>query len=174
MNFADHRFMKIAGPLINNKEFQKMKHIRHHDESVYDHVMNVSYQSYKIAYKAGLNWEATIRGALLHDFYLYKFDKRLRLRLPLDALNHAIMHPVRALENASRCFELDELERDIIIRHMFPVRIPRYKESWIVSMVDKYLAVQEYYQNFRKSTSRKYREQFSPVSFDHVQYNEAG
>lgn len=173
MNFADHRFMKIAGPLINNKEFQTMKHIKHHDESVYDHVMNVAYQSYKIAYKAGLDWEATIRGALLHDFYLYKFDKRFRLRLPLDALNHAVMHPVRALENASRHFELNELERDIIVRHMFPVRIPRFKESWIVSMVDKHLAVQEYYQNFRKSISKKYREQYSTIQFSEVQYSEA-
>lgn len=173
MNFADHRFMKVAGPLINNKEFQKMKHIQHHDESVFDHVMSVSYKSYKIAYRAGLNWEATIRGALLHDFYLYKFDKTIRLRLPIDAIKHAVMHPVKAFENASKHFELNDMERDIIIRHMFPVRIPRYKESWIVSMVDKYLAVQEYYQNFRKTTSRKYREKYNAVRFDEFQYNEA-
>ncbi|HAE41766.1 MAG TPA: phosphohydrolase [Clostridiales bacterium] len=173
MNFADHRFMKIAGPIINHKEFQKMKHIKHHDESVFDHVMSVSYKSYRIAYKIGLDWEATIRGALLHDFYLYKFDKTIRLRLPIDAIRHAIMHPVKAFENASEHFILNEMERDIIIRHMFPVRIPRYKESWIVSMVDKYLAVQEYYQNFRKTTSRKYRENYNALRFDEVQYNEA-
>jgi uncharacterized protein len=160
MKYTDYRFMKVAGPIVNNNGFQKMKYIKHHDESVYEHVLDVAFHSYKIAYKKGLDWESTIRGALLHDFYLYKFDKTPRLRLPLDALKHAIGHPVTALENAKKFFKLNKIERDIIVSHMFPVRIPRYKESWIVSYVDKYLAVYEYYLNFRKSTSKKYREAY--------------
>ncbi|MBN2286715.1 MAG: HD domain-containing protein [Tissierellales bacterium] len=160
MKYADTKFMKIAGPLINNKEFQKMKTIKHHDESVYDHVVDVAYHSYKMAYKRGLDWESTIRGALLHDFYLYKFDKTPRVRLPYDALKHMIHHPIIALENATRLFELNRKEKDIIVSHMFPARIPKFKESWIVSYVDKYLAVYEYYLNFRKLTSKKYREAY--------------
>ncbi len=150
MKFTDHRFMKVAGPIISNNVFQKMKHIKHHDESVYEHVLDVAYQSYKIAYKMGLDWESTIRGALLHDFYLYKFDKTPRLRLPLDAFLHAFRHPVIALENAKEIFELNDKECNIIKSHMFPARIPKYKESWIVSMVDKFLAVIEYYNNYKK------------------------
>lgn len=142
--------MKVAGPIISNKVFQKMKDIKHHDESVYEHVLDVAYQSYKIAYKMGLDWESTIRGALLHDFYLYKFDKTPRLRLPLDAFLHAFRHPVIALENAKEIFELNDKECNIIKGHMFPARLPKYRESWIVSMVDKTLAVFEYYNNFKK------------------------
>jgi hypothetical protein len=33
---------------------------------------------------------------------------------------------------------------------MFLVRIPKYREAWIVSFVDKFLAVFEYYLNFKK------------------------
>jgi uncharacterized protein len=149
--------MKVAMPLINNKEFQKMKDIKHHDESVYDHVLSVAYQAYRITYKMGWDWESTIRGALLHDFYLYKFCKRPRLKLPLDAMKHAFMHPITALENASKHFKLNKLECDIIRSHMFPVRIPRHKESFVVSFVDKYLAVYEYYLNLRKATSKTYK-----------------
>src|SRR5665648_392761 len=135
MKYTDPKFLKIAGPIVNNIEFQKMKNIKHHDESVYEHVIDVAYKAYKITFKKDLDWESTIRGALLHDFYLYKFDKKLRLRLPIDIFLHTIWHPAAALENANRLFKLNIKEKDIIISHMFPVRIPKYKESWIVSMV---------------------------------------
>lgn len=160
MKYTDPRFLKIAGPIINNKEFQQMKNIKHHDESVYEHVVDVAFKAYQITYNNNLDWESTIRGALLHDFYLYKFDKTLRIRLPIDAFLHTVWHPVAALENANKHFKLNKIEKDIIISHMFPVRIPKYKESWIVSMIDKYLAVYEYYQNLRKKTSKKYREKY--------------
>ncbi len=142
--------MKVAGPFINHREFQKMKKIPHHNDSVYDHVLNVAYQAYRVSYKKGWDWESTIRGALLHDFYLYQFNKKPRWSLLIDAYNHMVNHPLKAYENASKHFHLNPIEKDIIISHMFPVRVPKYKESWIVSLMDKSLAIIEYSQKFKK------------------------
>ena len=50
-----------------------------------------------------------------------------------------------ALKNSQERFEISAREADIIVKHMFPLtlRFPRYKESWLVTLVDKYLASKE-------------------------------
>ncbi|HCX04542.1 MAG TPA: phosphohydrolase [Clostridiales bacterium] len=150
MKYKDEKFAKICRPIIEHKEFAKMKSIKHHNESVYNHVVDVAYRSYKIASALNLDIKSTIRGALLHDFYLYKFNKKLRLSLVLDSFLHAVNHPRIALENSRKHFTVNDKESNIILSHMFPVRIPKYREAWIVSFVDKFLAVFEYYLNFKK------------------------
>ena len=42
-------------------------------------------------------------------------------------------------------FKLDEIQQDIIKTHMFPCNfdIPKYKESWLVSGVDKLVSTYE-------------------------------
>ena len=49
------------------------------------------------------------------------------------------------MKNAEKITELSDLERDIILKHMWGATIapPKYKESYIVTMVDKYWAVKE-------------------------------
>jgi len=155
MIFYDNRFMEIARPIIEHKEYQQMKLLKHHDESVYEHSIKVAYNSYQMAYNHNLDWESTIRGALLHDFFLYKFQKSLSFRLLTDSIKHAAVHPVIALENAKKYFDLNEKEENIIKGHMFPFGLPRSKEAWIVSYVDKCVASFEYCSNFKKLSMRK-------------------
>lgn len=47
--------------------------------------------------------------------------------------------------NAMQEFELSEVEKDIIRKHMFPLTLipPRYRETWIVCLVDKICSVKE-------------------------------
>ena len=92
MLYLDTKFMEVALPIIEHEEYQQMRYIKHHDESVFDHSMKVAYYAYKIAHRRNLDWESTIRGALLHDF-LYKFKKCFSLRLITDSIKHAIIHP---------------------------------------------------------------------------------
>ena len=155
MIFYDNKFMEIARPIIEHEEYQQMKLIKHHDESVYDHSVRVAYKSYKMAYNHNLDWISTIRGALLHDFFLYKFKKSLSLRVLTDSIKHATVHPLIALENARKYFDLNEKEENIIKGHMFPFGMPKSKEAWIVSYVDKYIAAFEYYSNFKKLSRKK-------------------
>lgn len=155
MEFYDYRFMEIARPIIEHEEYQQMRYLKHHDESVYEHSIKVAYSSYQIAYKHGLDWVSTIRGALLHDFFLYKFKKSLSIRIITDSIRHAVVHPLIALENSKKYFDLNEKEENIITGHMFPFGLPRSKEAWIVSYSDKYIATFEYCSNFKKLTKKK-------------------
>ena len=65
--------------------------------------------------------------------------------LNLDGL-HAFVHPKIACENASKLFSLNKKEKDIIVKHMWPVtffHFPKYPESFIITLSDKYSAIQE-------------------------------
>lgn len=162
LKIIDYRFNYIAKEILSNDEYDKMKLITHHsDNSVYEHSLMVAYYSYLIAYKSKLDWKSCIRGGLLHDFHLYKFEKRHSIGLIKDSIKHAINHPKIAYENASKHFELNSKEKDIIVGHMFPFGIPKSREAWIVSLVDKYIAIFEYCDNAKKSIARNWKKAFA-------------
>ena len=81
-----------------------------------------------------------MRGALLHDYFLYDWHIPDENR-PL----HGRYHPSAALKNAEEDFELSDMERDIIKKHMFPLTLtpPAYKESLLVCLVDKACSIYE-------------------------------
>ena len=140
----DIEYMDIIGEILSNEQFLKLKNYRHHNDSIYDHVVDVSFLSYKISKRLKLDYKSTARGALLHDFFLY--DWRKREKVDSFFKKHAFTHAKEALGNSVRNFEINQKEKDIIVKHMFPTTIipPRYGESWIVTSVDKYLAIKEY------------------------------
>ena len=140
----DKYFLDVAAPIIEHEEYKKMKSIPHHHGCVYDHCLDVAYFSYKIALRLNLDVESTIRGALLHDFYLYKFKKRKDKNLLAEGYRHSHTHPKVAIENAQKYFQLNDKEKDIIQNHMFPIGLPRSYEAWITTFADKTLAIQEY------------------------------
>jgi uncharacterized protein len=162
LKIIDYRFNNIAKEILLNNVYDKTKLIMHHsDSSVYEHSIKVAYYSYLIAYKSNLDWVSCIRGALLHDFFLYKFDKKRSIGLIKDSIKHAINHPKIAFENASKHFELNSTEKDIIVGHMFPFGMPKSREAWIVSFVDKYIAIFEYYDNAKKSIIKNWKRAFA-------------
>ncbi|MGT2930270.1 HDIG domain-containing metalloprotein [Streptococcus dentasini] len=136
----DKEFMAIVGHLIEHPRFQRLDKITHHHYSTrMKHSINVAYSSYRLAKKLGWDAKATARGGLLHDFFYYdwretKFNK-----------SHAWVHPRIAVRNANKLTRLNKKERDIILKHMWGATIapPRYKESYIVTFVDKYWAIKE-------------------------------
>lgn len=140
----DDYFLEVARPIIEHQEYQKMRNIPHHHGSVYEHCLDVAYLSYRIAIKLRLDVVSIIRGALLHDFYLYKFSKREHKNLLAESYRHSRNHPKIAKKNAQKYFELNKKEIDIIANHMFPVGLPRSYEAWITTLADKSLALIEY------------------------------
>lgn len=154
-------FIELAETIVHHPEYEKMKYISHHSASVYAHSVNVAYFSYKIASKLGLDKTSTARGGLLHDFYLYKFDERRTSKhLLVDAFKHTLNHPREALRNAEKYYNLNQIERNIIVSHMFPVGLPKSPEAMIVSMVDKGLATYEYLLNFSQKREALYESRF--------------
>jgi len=127
--------------LISHELTRTMKdYIQHGDISCLDHSLYVSYMSYKICRKLGFDSKSAARGGLLHDFFLYDWHKGK----PYKGL-HGFIHPKIALQNADKYFTLNDIERDIIRKHMWPLTIslPKYKETFVVLMVDKYCATME-------------------------------
>ena len=141
----EDEFYEIIGDIYEHEEFLKLKNHYHHNSSIYEHVMDVAYFSYRTSKFLKLDYQSTARGALLHDFFLYDWRNRDVSDLPEDKF-HGIEHPKIALKNATTHFTLNAIEKDIVIKHMWPLTLvpPRFKESFVVSFADKYLASKEY------------------------------
>lgn len=58
---------------------------------------------------------------------------------------HTFRHPKLSLKNAEKEFTLNKIERDIILKHMFPLcaKLPKYRESFIITLADKCCAASE-------------------------------
>ncbi len=137
-------FTRLVSEILDHEEFLKLKKVFHHTADLYDHVMRVAFISYSIAKVLSLDYKASARGGLLHDFFLY--DWRERRASDASRGDHGREHPRIALENARTYFTVSEREADIILKHMFPKTwtVPRYLESAVVSLSDKIATVYEY------------------------------
>lgn len=142
----DRMYEKIIEDIVRDRHFKMMKKVYHHRDSVYDHCLRVSYLSYKLAKKLHLDYVSAARGGLLHDFFLYDWRKEGKLRRKKFFEKHGFTHAAISLRNAEKHFKLNDKERDIILKHMFPLNIapPRTAESWLVMLVDKYVAARDY------------------------------
>lgn len=140
----DKEYYKIVKKIINHPEFQKRKEYMHHEnESVYEHSLKVSYISYKIAHHLKLDFTKIAIGGLLHDFYYEPWqNKNVK---PKFFKQHGFVHAKEALDNSCKYFNeyMDKKTKNIILRHMFPLNMmpPKYIESWIVTLVDKYVSM---------------------------------
>ncbi|HIS85206.1 MAG TPA: phosphohydrolase [Candidatus Faecivicinus avistercoris] len=118
--------------------------VQHGDTSCLLHCVAVAFYSALLldALRIRYDRRSLIRGALLHDFFLY--DWHQRKRAPHEPM-HAFYHPIAALENARKCVALTPLEENIIRRHMFPVTLvpPASREGLAVCLVDKLCALYE-------------------------------
>ena len=140
---ALHLLHRYGGAILSAAAASAQKnYIQHGTTSVYLHCLNVAYISLRLAlfFRLRLNYRALMRGALLHDYFLYDWH------VPSEThRGHGFTHARTALHNASRDFTLDAVERDVIERHMFPLNPvpPRYRESVLVCLADKICAIGE-------------------------------
>ncbi len=137
MNSID--FETIASEIINKDKYQSLKDDPHHGLNRYIHSMHVAKGTYRITKFLKMDYVSATRGALLHDYFN---DSDYR---STKGLKKGSMHPVIALNNARREYTLNQKEENIIASHMFPMGdvVPNCKESWIVTMVDKLVAIRE-------------------------------
>ena len=140
-------FNMIIYDLANHPTVQKMKLYRqHYDTNCFDHCYNVAFYSYLICKKLNLDYISVSRAGMLHDLFLYDWRKKQ----PEHKRFHGFRHPRIALNNASKLFDLNEMEKDIILKHMWPITIipPKYIEGYIITLTDKYCALEESYNHY--------------------------
>ena len=139
-------YVKVAGAdILQSPKFKSSKwNIQHGTTSVMRHSINIAKMTVIISDKFSItcNREEMIRGALIHDYFLY--DWHDKDHVGLHHL-HGFYHPGVALRNAIEDYELTPREKDIIEKHMWPLtlKIPKCREAWIVSAADKYCSLLE-------------------------------
>ena len=136
-------FLKCVGDLMRSEDVRSMARFHQHaDISTLEHSFSVAYVSFWVceSFHLSVDRRSLIRGAMLHDFFLYDWHtggggKGL----------HGFTHPKAALRNAEARFPLTDRERDIIVKHMWPLTpaFPKYGESYLVSIADKYCSFLE-------------------------------
>ena len=141
-NSKDNEFEEIIKDIVSNNIVLEMKNYRqHYDTDCFEHCKNVAYYSYIICKKFKLDYKSVARAGMLHDLFLYDWREKQENNKGL----HAFTHPKTALNNACKIFNLNLKEKDIILKHMWPltIKLPKYKESYIIGFVDKYCAIRE-------------------------------
>ena len=135
----DKEYMSCIGDLLDSEPVRLMdEYMQHGSTTTLEHCVNVSYHCYKISKKLHLDYKSAARAGLLHDLFLY--DWHIYTKDPFFQ-KHAFSHPKKALNNALKHFELNDIEKDIIEKHMWPLtftKVPKYKESFLITVVDKY------------------------------------
>lgn len=145
--------IKNEGRDILRSEHHKgtKRDIQHGNISVRQHTINVARYSVLFSEKMRIPCDrrALIRGALLHDFFLYDWHDKEHISI---FKLHGFYHPGIALRNAEKEFELSPIEREVIKKHMWPLTIvpPLCREAWIVTMADKYCSLMETMRLHRK------------------------
>jgi uncharacterized protein len=147
LNFND-----LIKDILEHPEFQQLANFTHHYPiSILEHSLSVAHLTYSWSCRLKsiikLDVRSATRGALLHDFYLYDWH----LPRPDGSRWHGFRHPRIACRNAERCFDLSPKEKDIILKHMWPLTVlwPSSCEAFLVSFADKAVTVQEFFARIR-------------------------
>lgn len=136
-------FYAVVGELTSRAEVRRLRDTIHHRcYSRYYHSLHVAYLTFRITKRLRLDYVSATRAAMLHDFFYFEW-KRAKLS---RSDGYVWKHPIIAYKRARRLFPINEKEKDIIVKHMWPFAngVPKYAESWIVCAVDTLQAIIEY------------------------------
>ena len=126
--------LEIIWDIINDSDFQKLKSIKQHMFfNRYEHLINVSRLSYKIAKFFRADIETCTLAWVLHDYHFTTIK--------------SYMHWIISAQNAQK-FWVDDKVLGIIKSHMYPSGIKKMKRSsgkdfWIVKFADSFSALYE-------------------------------
>lgn len=103
------------------------------------HSVDVAFLSYCLARLLRLDSRSVARAGLLHDLFFHSEGQ--------NSASLLFSHPRIALQNAREICDLNKVEEDIILRHMFLLTLcpPRYREGYVVTVVDKLCATREFF-----------------------------
>ncbi len=153
----DPVYLEIVGDLLAHPQVQLLKnYVQHHYSDRLQHSIDVSYLSYRLALRYGLNATAVARAGILHDLFFY--DWRVT---KFELGSHAFIHPRVAIRNAEKITALTPMEKDIILKHMWGATTarPHFKESLLLDLVDDWIAIADFFapkwRKFRRRFDKK-------------------
>ncbi len=136
LEFLSHIEDLIDHPTVLNLH----NYSQHLNTSRFQHSLNVAYYAFLFARRLNINVSDCVRGALLHDLFLYNWRTE-----QMTPGKHVNVHPQEALKNAKMITDVSPIMEDVIVNHMWPLgnSKPQSKEAWIVQASDKLCAVME-------------------------------
>lgn len=146
-------YYSCVNDLLDSSEVAQLREFAHHIGTTrFQHSLNVSYYNFLLCRKLRLDARSAARAGLLHDLFFY--DRKSHENV---LRTHAEEHASVALYNASLAFPISELEGDMIINHMWPMtpHLPRHRETFIITLVDKFCACAEVIEYATRSTGKK-------------------
>ena len=89
----DGEYVALVSDLLEQPAVQKLaNYTQHHHSNRLQHSIAVSYDSYRLAKRLNLDYQATARAGLLHDLFYYDWRTT-----KFDLGTHAFIHPRVAL-----------------------------------------------------------------------------
>ncbi len=137
----------LGNDILVSEHIKVMKDsLQHGTTTVYEHVVSVAKVSclwaHLLEQRFGITVDkkSLVRGALLHDYFMYDWHIYAK-----DHKWHGFSHANAAFVNAKRDFNINDIESDVIRKHMFPLNIrpPRHKESVLICLADKWCVLCE-------------------------------
>lgn len=153
----DQQYMAAVGDVLEHEVFQSMSaYIQHGRTTCREHCIQVSYLSYRICRRFGLDAKAAARAGLLHDMFLYDWHTHGK---ETGKRFHGFTHPATALKNAEYYFSLTAKEKNMILRHMWPLTPipPASREGMVLVYADKFCSSAEIIGHMRSVVAGKFR-----------------
>jgi len=136
-------YYEIYSEFYNVNKYRELKCMPHHGNNRLEHINRVSKMSFYLSKFLNLDYVSCTRGAMMHDFFTKEDISRNKKHYNKFLKNH----PLVAYNNSIKYFDINDIEKDIILTHMFPIKKgkPKYKESKIVCFCDKIISVYEFF-----------------------------
>lgn len=136
-------YYNIYSEFYDINKYRELKSMIHHGTNRLEHINRVAKMSFYLSKYLRLDYVSCTRGAMMHDFFTNNDLDRNEIKYK-KFLNK---HPNIALDNSMKYFDVNDIEKDIILTHMFPVvkGKPNYKESKVVCLSDKVVSIYEFF-----------------------------
>ena len=137
---------QLGEEVLNSERFLSAWDIPHHGNvSVAMHSMHVAKESCRIAawlrrHGVKISDEDAVRSSLLHDIGMTE-----RRVFSSPSWKKAYTHPDRGSEIAEKEYHANEIQKDAIQRHMWPICVipPSHVAGWVVLAADKISSMKE-------------------------------
>ncbi len=138
--------VKYGKEILCSEDFRgSFSQTHHFNSTVGDHTLGVTVEAVKICLRMGFTDEETLRNVvkacLCHDLGILGRDEKFS-----NNAQCLMRHPIDSVEKYKEVTgEENERILDSIVCHMFPLklRIPKYKEGWILTLADKTASLKE-------------------------------
>ncbi len=136
-------YYDIYSEFYSVNKYRELKSIMHHGDNRLNHINRVAKMSFLVSKLLKCDYISCTRGAMMHDFFTKDDITKGNIKYRKFLKNH----PSIALDNANKYFDINDIEKDAIVTHMFPItkQKPKYKESKIVCICDKLVSIYEFF-----------------------------